>query len=180
MEPAKLFSTGRQAKSHSPLTVASKASSNDGYPMACESGAKAYAASSLNAPATPWNATRVTVVTDMRESLLQHLDLAAEAGETHGDLVQVLAQLLEPLQLGAHEARVGADRARQLLLRARQLLLELAADALDQALLELAHAVSELALRLRTLPRQDEEAHAHEREPERDARHVKRGGGDER
>src|SRR5690606_11400859 len=114
MEPARLFSTGRQAKSHSPLTVASKASSKLGKPMASPSGAKAMAASSLNAPATPWNATRVALLLIMAVSLLRRatprtgvwgqgrrprrslepVDLALDSGQFDGHVVEFAAELL--------------------------------------------------------------------------------------
>src|SRR5690606_39726738 len=105
----------------------------------------------------------------MRESLLQRLDLAAEAGQAHGYLVQLLAQRLEALELRAYEARVRAEGAGELLLRPSPLVLELARDALDQRALELAHALVKLAFRLRPLPGQHQQADADESEPQGDA-----------
>src|SRR5690606_28520193 len=109
MEPARLFSTGRQAKSHSPLTAASNASSKLAKPTATPSGANAKAASSLNAPATPWKATRVTDLADMADmadmavslqrpappassepgcASVELLDLAAHGGQLHRQRVE--------------------------------------------------------------------------------------------
>src|SRR5690606_11343713 len=138
------------------------------------------AASSLNAPATPWNATRGAAFTVMAESLLQRLDLAAERRQAHAHLVQLLADRAEAVELGAHEARVGADGTGELLARALQLLLELAGDALRQGLLELAHTRGQLALGLRALARDHQQAHAHEREAEQDPGDVERRRRDER